>query len=233
MSHGTRRPQRGDVKFSCRAMSRPQTPVRYVPKPAQPWSHRSRGDAVGSNELIDRPRSKHREHSKARGLQRPKGQHDDFACLPRARSRQGSDRGSPAPRHGSRPPLRPARRMVSPAPDARLYPSVGVDIRTNLCPHQSPFPGNGISRPETKALKCPHQVRIRHRGDGALTRSPANSGAIRQPPGNLSRRGTAWWAREDFELRARHAVLSNRSLRGRTAGSPPKADIRQMVWAST
>ena len=30
--------------------------------------------------------------------------------------------------------------------------------------------------------------------------TPANSGPIRQPPGNLRNRETAWWAREDSNL---------------------------------
>ena len=65
-------------------------------------------------------------------------------------------------------------------PDARLRPSVS-HIRTSLCPQLSPFPGNGISRRETKALKCPHQFRMRHRGDGALARSPVHAHAEPSP----------------------------------------------------
>ena len=74
----------------------------------------------------ERKRGKHRQ---ARGVQRSQGQHDDLACLPRARSRQSGHRRAAASWHGSGPPRRHARRVVSAAPDART--SFGVSGISN------------------------------------------------------------------------------------------------------
>ncbi len=74
-----------------------------------------------------------RKHRQARAVQHSEGQHDDLACLPGARSRESGHRGAAASWHGSGPPRRHARRVVSAAPDART--SVGVTgIRTESLP---------------------------------------------------------------------------------------------------
>ena len=118
-SRGTKRHQRDAVRFSC--------PRPMPPQDARPIRSETRATLVASiargrrwlDELIDRPDRKCGKHRDARGLQRSQGQHDDLACIPRARSRQGCDRRTAASRHGSCPPLRSACRMVTPAPDAR------------------------------------------------------------------------------------------------------------------
>jgi hypothetical protein len=89
-----------------------------------------------------------KKHRKARAVQHSEGQHDDLACLPGARSRERGHRGAAASWHGSGPPRRHARRVVSAAPDART--SFGL---TRLS--RSPFPGNRISGPEKNAQKRP------------------------------------------------------------------------------
>src|SRR3984893_10310184 len=59
------------------------------------------------------------KHRQARAVQHSQGQHDDLACLPGARSGESGYRGAAASRHGSGPPRRHARRVVSATPDAR------------------------------------------------------------------------------------------------------------------
>src|SRR5438132_1258178 len=59
------------------------------------------------------------KHCQARAVQHSEGQHDDLACLPSARSRESGHRGAAASWHGSGPPHRHARRMVSATPDTR------------------------------------------------------------------------------------------------------------------
>src|SRR5262249_33665983 len=72
-------------------------------------------------------------HTQAGAVQHSEGQHHDLACLPGARSRDSGHRGTAASWHGSGPPHRRARRVVSPAPDART--SFGVTrIRTESLP---------------------------------------------------------------------------------------------------
>ena len=152
VSPGTRHHQRGAVRFFCPAGSAAQT---RSSDPLRDPRHLGRIDRARTPlaRRTDRRRNRNRgEHREARELQRPQGQHDDLARLPRARSRQSRHRGAAASWHGRRPPLRPAGRMVSPAPDARLS-CLTARIRTGLCPRQSLFPGNGILRPETKAPK--------------------------------------------------------------------------------
>jgi hypothetical protein len=80
---------------------------------------------------IDRPRAplaggtyrrgkgNHGQHRQARAVQRPQGEYDNLACLPRARSRQGRHRRAAPAWDGSCPPRRLAGRMAPPAPDAR------------------------------------------------------------------------------------------------------------------
>ena len=73
------------------------------------------------------------KHCQARAVQRSEGQHDDLACLPGARSRESGHRGTAASWHGSGPPRRHARHVVSAAPHART--SFGVTgIRTESLP---------------------------------------------------------------------------------------------------
>ncbi len=61
----------------------------------------------------------HGQHRQARAVQRPQGEYDNLAGLPRARSRQGRHRRAAPVWDGSCPPRRLASRMVPPAPDAR------------------------------------------------------------------------------------------------------------------
>ena len=75
-----------------------------------------------------RSRCDNRKHRRTRGLHYAEGQHDDLACLPRARSRQGGHRWTAAARHGRGAARRTARRMVPPAPDA--WPACAVKLPT-------------------------------------------------------------------------------------------------------
>jgi hypothetical protein len=81
--------------------------------------------------------------------------------------------------------------------------------RPSLCLRRSSFPGNGIARPETtwpKTARCPSSVSLRDRNaDGG-----ARFGGIQQQPGNLIYRVTAWWAREDSNLKPERYELSAR-----------------------
>ena len=91
-------------------------PASVPPQHARPIRSENRA----TPDRIDRPRAPlaqraHRgpngkcgEHRDARAVQRPQGQHDDLARLPRARSRQGCDRRTTSAWHGSGPPRRPA-----------------------------------------------------------------------------------------------------------------------------
>ena len=101
-----------------------KTPARSVPRTARSWSHRLRGGAAGSMNSLPIQLQTPKASPEREGCSVAEGQHDDLARLPRARSRQGSHRRTAPARHGSCPPLRPARRMVSPAPDA--WPSCAV-----------------------------------------------------------------------------------------------------------
>ena len=105
--------------------------------------------------------------------------------------------------------------MVSPAPDARPSPRNSTAFEPRLCHRPSLFPGNGISRPEKKAPKRPPNPNGRISRDQALARKPANSAAIRQSPGNLRKRETAWWAREDSNLQPDRYERTSRSGRPR------------------
>src|SRR5258708_1398812 len=59
------------------------------------------------------------KHCQARAVQRSEGKHADLACLPGARSGESGHRGAATSWHGSDPPRRHARRVVSATPDAR------------------------------------------------------------------------------------------------------------------
>ena len=94
--------------------------------------------------------------------------------------------------------------------------------------------GPEFSRPETKPKFSPGLAGQRDQTSKIVRRTGrANAACSRKVSVIREGYGNCVVGPRGLELRARHAVLSNRSLRGRTAGSPPKADIRQMVWAST
>jgi hypothetical protein len=86
-------------------------------------------------------------------VQRPQGQHDDLARLPRARSRQGSHRRSSTSRNGSRPSLRHASRVVAAASGARTSPAVARDSNRVSAGHERRRQETGFRGPETKAPK--------------------------------------------------------------------------------
>ena len=172
----------------------PQTPVQYVQRTrATLVTSISRGRRWLVELVSDSEQTS--GHRKARGLQHSEGQHDDLARLPCTRSRQGSDRGSLTPRHGGGSSLRLARRMVSPAPDARLHPSVSftiepVSARDSLYFRETGFRGQRQRRRNSRPNSPIPLRRPSPRG------AHRQFGAIRQPPGNCSKRWTAWWARE-------------------------------------
>ena len=98
-------------------------------------------------------------------------------------------------RHGGGSSLRLARRMVSPAPDARLHPSVSftiepVSARDSLYFRETGFRGQRQRRRNSRPNSPIPLRRPSPRG------AHRQFGAIRQPPGNCSKRWTAWWARE-------------------------------------
>ena len=98
---------------------------------------------------IDRPRAplarrtyrrgkgNHGQHRQAREVQRPQGEYDNLACLPRARSRQGRHRREAPAWDGSCPPRRLASRMVPPAPDARPCRAVAAMFETKALARQA------------------------------------------------------------------------------------------------
>ncbi len=102
------------------------------------------------DELVNDPDSQCRKHCRARRLQRPQGQHDDLARLPRARSRQGGHRRDVSrtawvsPGSATCPPNGPASTRCS------AFPRRSVRrIRTSLRTRGLRFPGNGDFGPET------------------------------------------------------------------------------------
>jgi len=118
-------------------------------------------------------------------------------------------RGAAASWHGSGPPRRHARRVVSAASDART--SFGVTaFEPSLCLSRSPFPGNGISGPEKNAQKRPADC-----SDAVSENKPSHtSPPIRGLSYTFRKSPVAYDCVVDprgLELRARHAVLSNRS----------------------
>src|SRR6476620_4797877 len=62
------------------------------------------------------------------------------------------------------------------------------------------FPGNGICRPENEAPKFPSGRRSAVSETKAVVKNAASSGQFASAPGNLPKRRTAWWAREDSNL---------------------------------
>jgi hypothetical protein len=118
------------------------------------------------------PGGKCRKHRDARRLQCPQGQHDNLACLPRARPRQSCDRRTPSTWHGSCPPRRPACRMVPPAPDARASGPIAahsnrVSGDCGLRCRETGFPGQRKMRP----IRRPNTDQRSQRPSGR-TRSP-------------------------------------------------------------
>ena len=81
-----------------------------------------------------------------------------------------------------------------------------------VSPHSAASRGNGIPRPETNGL-----VRDRYLGchlaetAQPTARDPANTAYFASLREISASRQNVWWRRTDFELRARHAVLSNGS----------------------
>ena len=112
-------------------------PDGMSPQHARPIRSENRATLVASiargrrwlDELIADANGNHGQHRQARAVQRPQGQYDDLACLPRARSRQGRHRRAAPAWHGSCPPRRLASRMVPPAPDARPCCAVAPHVR--------------------------------------------------------------------------------------------------------
>ena len=99
--HGARRHRPGAGRSWCPNSVAPQAKsARSVPRTARFSSPRLREDAAGSTSLLADSRYRPSRHRSTRGLQRAQGQHDDLARLPRARSRQGSDRRTSPAWHG-------------------------------------------------------------------------------------------------------------------------------------
>ena len=190
-SRGTRHHQRDAVRFSCLTSVPPQD--------ARPIRSETRATLVASiargrrwlDELIADPTANAESIAKRERLQRPQGQHDDLARLPRARSRQGRDRRTASARHGSCPPRRPACRMVSPAPDARTSGAI-APFEPSLCRRRSPLPGNGISGAREKGAKSSLDHRSAVSETSGRTRTPPIRGfrdAFRKSPQTRGLRG--------------------------------------------
>jgi hypothetical protein len=154
MSRGTRHRQRDAVRFFCPTLSgrtRPPDPFR---DPCYPGRIDRAGTSL-ARRIHGRSDSERGNHSKAREVQRPQGQHDDLACLPRARSRQGSHRRSAASRNGGRPSLRHASRVVAAASGARTSRPVARDSNRVSVGHKRRRQETGFRGPETNAPKRP------------------------------------------------------------------------------
>src|SRR5205814_645616 len=95
----------------------------------RPCSAEQNGKQPWGGRLLEIARRHYCGRAKARRLQRPEGQHDDLACIRRARSCQGSHRRTAASRHGGRTPLRSACRMVTAAPMFRKAAQQSSELR--------------------------------------------------------------------------------------------------------
>src|SRR5467141_2787015 len=129
MSGGARHRQRGAGRFFCPRGSHRNTLVRYTRVPRAPGRIDCARPPLARRTSCRRER-KCGKHRQARAVQHSEGQHDDLACLPGARSRESGHRGAAASWHGSGPPRRHARRVVSATPDART--SFGGWVATAL-----------------------------------------------------------------------------------------------------
>ena len=117
-----------------------------------------------------------RGHRSTRGLQCAQSQHDDLACLPRARPRQGGDRRT-SPAWDGR-----GADFANCPPNGRASTAFSVSTRRSRdfepvsAPHGLCFPGNGISRPETKAPKQRSWTPVVSSGDRNALKKPAKCG---------------------------------------------------------
>ena len=145
-------------------------------------------------------------------LHHPSDQYDDIARISGPEPGAGRSRRAPAPWNRHRESARCAGRMVLAIRQARArLPSVDITA-----------PGTEFSRPETR-------LRIRHippAGDrlAKITRRIGRANAAFSRKVSVIRDlGDCVVVLRGLELRARHAVLSNRSLRGRTAAVHPQS----------
>ena len=108
---------------------------------------------------------------------------------------RGSDRGSLTPRHVGGSSLRLARRMVSPAPDARLHPSVSFTIepisaRDSLYFRETGFRGqrHGVETvAQIQQSLCRDRALAVHTGNSApfaSRREISLNGGLRGGPGS-------------------------------------------------
>ena len=134
-----------------------RTTPRCPPHPLREPRAAGRIDCAGTplaQRDHDRPHRQRCEHRRARGLQRPAGQHDDLARLPRTRARQGRNRRAPPARPWRDANARFARGVASPKTDARYldWQSRFQNPRLNVpMLHR----GTGIRGPETARPKSP------------------------------------------------------------------------------
>jgi hypothetical protein len=138
-------------------------------------------------------------HGDARRLQRSQGQHDDLACLRRARSGQGCDRRTASVWNGSRPPRRSASRMVPPAPDAWASGAI-APIRTESLPTAVSVAGKRDFRGREKGPNTSPEPQINGLRDQVARTEPRQLRALAPPSGNFRNCVSAWWAREDSNL---------------------------------
>jgi hypothetical protein len=173
MSRGTRHPQRDGARYFCLTTSNLNTLVRSAQKPAPPRSRRLPADAVGSTSLsmMQRQTSNHRD---AREVQRTPSQHDNLACVPRARSCEGCHRRSTAARHRRHPIARCANRVVSPTSNARSDWLMSLPVSL---PNDAP--GTGLKAAETKGQKEPAQYNAPSQRPIAIPQSPPIRGNSR------------------------------------------------------
>ena len=149
--------RRREILVAC-ILAPHETPVRSVPRPARSWSPRSRAAAAGSTSSSPIANANVESIAARERLQRAPGQHDDLARLPRARSREGGHRRSPATWHRRGPPARSAGRMV---PPAQRCSACSVDHGTGFIHSRSLRQETGFSAQRQRAENaCQDQLPV-------------------------------------------------------------------------
>src|SRR6516162_9461878 len=141
-------------------------------------------------------------------MQHSTSQYDDLARVPRARTRQGSRRGTTASRHRRHSPARCSCRVVSPIHDARLADLILADHRRFFTCNSGLGARNGFGEPRDREAKStlsrPRPAAETARPAFETRENARKVRTIRQRPQNIGSHRTAWWAREDSKLQPDH-----------------------------
>ena len=198
-------------------------PVRSVPRPARPWSHRSRADAAGSTSLslMQKPMSESiakRERCSVRKVNMTISLAFLAPDLVKAAIEGRLPRGMGVARL-----VRPARRMVSPAPDARTSCQLAAHSNRVSATCGLRFRETGFRGQRRGRRNGPFNYRCAV-SETKRTHQPRQFAAIRAISGNLRNRATAWWRRQSRSNPSPHRIpLRTGNLTGNFANSGPSA----------